>query len=66
MQQIRPEDLVIIDIETASVSPTYEKLEAEWKILWQEKTQMSLPEGMTAEDFYPKRAGVMAEFAKII
>jgi uncharacterized protein YprB with RNaseH-like and TPR domain len=66
MQQIRPEDLVVIDIETASVSPTYEKLEDEWKILWQEKTQLSLPEGVTAAEFYPKRAGVMAEFAKII
>jgi uncharacterized protein YprB with RNaseH-like and TPR domain len=66
MQQIRPEDLIIIDIETASVSPTFDKLPEEWKILWGEKVQYSLPEGVNAEEFYPRRAGVMAEFAKII
>jgi uncharacterized protein YprB with RNaseH-like and TPR domain len=66
MQQIRPEDLIIIDIETASFSPTYERLEDDWRTLWQEKVQYSLPEGITADEFYPKRAGVMAEFAKII
>lgn len=66
MQQIRPEDLIIIDIETASVSPSFEKLPGNWKSLWEEKVQYSLPEGINAEEYYPKRAGVMAEFAKII
>ena len=66
MQQIRPEDLIIIDIETASVSPSFDKLPGDWKTLWQEKVQYSLPEGINAEEFYPRRAGVMAEFAKII
>lgn len=66
MHQIRPEDLIIIDIETASVSPSFENLPGEWKTLWQEKVQYSLPEGISAEEFYPRRAGVMAEFAKII
>lgn len=66
MQQILPEDLIIIDIETAPVSPSFEHLTDEWKLLWEEKTQYSIPEGTTPSEFYPKRAGIMAEFAKIV
>ena len=66
MQHVRPEDLIIIDIETASTHASFESLTDEWKVLWQEKVLRSTPEGMTAGEFYPMRAGVMAEFAKII
>ena len=66
MQQVQPEDLIIIDIETAPVSPGFDMLSEEWKILWEEKTRHSLPEGMDAAGFYPMRAGIMAEFAKIV
>ena len=66
MQNIRPEDLIIIDIETASVSPDFESLNEEWKLLWEDKVKNSVPYGITASEFYPKRAGVMAEFSKII
>jgi len=66
MQQIQPENLIIIDIETAPVSPAFDQLSEEWKILWEEKTQYSLPEGMSPAEFYPKRAGIMAEFARIV
>lgn len=66
MQQIRPDDLIIIDIETASVSPNFESLSEEWKMLWEDKVKNSVPESVTAADFYPKRAGVMAEFSKIV
>lgn len=66
MQHINPENLIIIDIETASENPSFAHLSEEWKALWQEKVNRSLPEGVSAPDFYPMRAGVMAEFAKII
>ena len=66
MQQTRPEDLIIIDIETASVAPDYDDLPEEWKLLWADKVKFSLPEGIEAGEFYGMRAGVMAEFAKII
>lgn len=66
MQHIRPEDLIIIDIETASQYAGFDKLDDEWKNLWQEKVLRAVPENMTAGDFYPMRAGVMAEFAKVI
>lgn len=66
MQQIRPEDLIILDIETAPVSPDFSLLNEEWKELWEEKTKNSLPEGVSPAEFYPMRAGIMAEFAKIV
>ena|SRR6218665_3190688 len=66
MQHIRTEDLIIIDIETAPVSPSFDALNDEWKTLWEEKVRYSLPENLTAAAFYPQRAGVMAEFARIV
>jgi 3'-5' exonuclease len=66
MQNIRLENLLLIDIETVSESAGFETLSEEWKMLWQEKVQRNLPEGVSAAEFYPQRAGVMAEFAKVI
>ncbi len=66
MQNIRTEDLIVIDIETASVSASFNVLTEQWQELWQEKTAKVLPEGLTAAEFYPMRAGVMAEFSKIV
>lgn len=66
MQHIRPEDLIVIDIETASTHSSFEHLDDEWKKLWEEKVLRTVPEGMSPAEFYPKRAGVMAEFGKII
>ncbi len=66
MQNIKTEDLIVIDIETASVSPAFAQLSPEWQELWKEKTVRILPEGKTADGFYPMRAGVMAEFSKVV
>lgn len=66
MQHVRPENLIILDIETAAENASFDSMKEEWKELWEEKVIRSLPEGVTAAEFYPMRAGVMAEFAKII
>ncbi len=66
MQNIRIENLLLIDIETVSEYATFNELNNDWKQLWEEKVQRTLPEDTTAESFYPQRAGVMAEFAKVI
>jgi len=66
MQNIVLENLLLIDIETVPQHPSFELLSDEWKQLWEEKTQRSLPDFTTAAEFYPQRAGVMAEFAKIV
>ena len=66
MQHIKYEDLIIIDIETASIQKDFEDLDQVWKNLWEEKVSRSLPEKVNAAEFYSLRAGVMAEFSKII
>ncbi|MBL0056039.1 MAG: ribonuclease H-like domain-containing protein [Chitinophagaceae bacterium] len=66
MQQIPVENLLFIDIETVPSWPVFESLEPDWQMLWTEKVQRSLPENVTAAEFYEQRAGVMAEFAKVI
>lgn len=66
MQNIKTEDLIVIDIETASVSASFNLLEEKWQELWGEKTVRILPEGITPGEFYLQRAGVMAEFSKIV
>ena len=66
MQNIRLENLLLIDIETVSEHPTFSGLNDDWKQLWEEKVQRQLPENVTAEAFYPQRAGVMAEFSKVV
>ena len=66
MQNIKTEDLIVIDIETASVSASFNLLEEKWQELWEEKTVRILPEGITPGEFYSQRAGVMAEFSKIV
>ena len=66
MQNIRLENMLLIDIETVSEHPTFNGMNDDWKQLWEEKVQRQLPENVTAEEFYPQRAAVMAEFSKVV
>jgi hypothetical protein len=66
MQNIVLENLLLIDIETVPQQPSFDLLNEDWKKLWEEKTIRSLPDFTSAAEFYPQRAGVMAEFAKIV
>lgn len=66
MQTLALNQLLIIDIETVSQYPGFECMDDSWKQLWQEKVMKILPAGVSAAEFYLQRAGVMAEFAKII
>ncbi len=66
MQQIAIENLFLIDIETVSGVPNFHLLNDEWKELWTEKILKNLPSDTTAEDYYPKRAAILAEFAKVV
>ncbi|MCP9750869.1 ribonuclease H-like domain-containing protein [Ferruginibacter sp. HRS2-29] len=66
MQQVRTEDVIVIDIETVSEHPDFESMNENWQHLWEEKVARVVPEGTSVGEFYPMRAGVMAEFSKII
>ncbi len=65
MNQIALENLFLIDIETVSEKEHFHLLDDEWKQLWLEKVSRHLPAGTTADDFYPMRAAILAEFAKV-
>ena len=41
-------------------------LPKEWKLLWLDKISKTMPENISAEDSYLLRAGILAEFGKII
>jgi hypothetical protein len=60
------EDFLVIDIETVSQQPDFDSLSADWQELWRDKVNRTLPENTTPGEYYPQRAGVMAEFAKVI
>jgi predicted PolB exonuclease-like 3'-5' exonuclease len=60
------EKFLFIDIETVSQSENFHFLNEDWKQLWEEKVIRTLPEDVSVEEYYPQRAGVMAEFAKVV
>lgn len=66
MQQIPLENLFLIDIETVSEKEDFHLLDDEWKELWTQKISKSLPPDTTAEEYYPMRAAILAEFAKVV
>lgn len=55
-----------MDIETVPCSPRFEDLNITFQNLWTEKTVWQRKEEYTPAEFYKLKAGVMAEFAKII
>ena len=65
MQQIALDHLFMIDIETVSQKEYFHLLNDEWQELWTEKISKSLPSNTTAEEYYPMRAAILAEFAKV-
>ena len=66
IKNILIEKVLFLDIETVpQVSNFAELSEAEQK-LWDKKTARQREEDISAADFYGERAGIMAEFGKII
>lgn len=65
IQQIPIEKVLFLDIETVPNASAWEDLPESEQKLWDKKTFVQRNE-ITAGDFYMERAGVMAEFGKII
>ncbi|MDO5616587.1 MAG: 3'-5' exonuclease [Cruoricaptor ignavus] len=66
IKNIPIEKVLFIDIETVPQSGVWEELPEETQKLWEKKTKPQRKDEISAEDFYPERAGIMAEFGKII
>ena len=65
LDNIRPEDVLFLDIETIPDVSSYELLDEAMKLLWEKKSKsFRLPE-QTANEVYG-RAGIYPEFGKII
>ena len=60
-------DILFIDIETVAATDTYQSLHERLKVQWSRKAGfLRRDEGMTDEDLFHHRAGIYAEFGKII
>jgi len=65
LANIRPEDILFLDIETVPAVSSYKVLEQSFQAHWEKKSRQFRDEGQSAEDVY-ERAGIYAEFGKII
>jgi DNA polymerase elongation subunit (family B) len=65
LDNVRPEDVLFLDIETVPSAPSYNNLSPAMQILWDKKSkQFRTPEQTPADVF--ERAGIYSEFGKII
>jgi len=66
LSEIKIKNVLFLDIETVPCSPNFKDLDVTFQTLWAEKTAWQRKEEYTPAEFYKLKAGVMAEFAKII
>ncbi|MEA1850068.1 MULTISPECIES: ribonuclease H-like domain-containing protein [Chryseobacterium] len=66
IQHIPLERILFIDIETVPGSGSWEELPETEQMLWDKKTKFQRKDEISAQDFYSEKAGIMAEFGKII
>ena len=66
LENISIHKILFLDVETVPIAPSFSKLSDEFQLLWAEKTHWQRLESQTPDEFYALKAGLMAEFAKII
>ena len=66
IHQIQLTDLLVLDIETVPGVPEFQQLSDYWKGLWVDKISKTMPENQTIDEMYVQKAGILAEFGKII
>lgn len=59
-------DLLLIDIETVPQYPDHNSLPKEWSGLFFDKISKMVPENASKDEMYLQKAGILAEFGKII
>lgn len=65
LDNLKPENILFIDIETVPQHEVYEQVDPIIQKLWDKKAAYFLKEEQTAADVY-QRAGIYAEFGKIV
>ena len=66
IQNIPIERILFLDIETVPQYGNWDDLSEADQKLWEKKTVWQRKEEVSGEEFYGERAGIMAEFGKII
>ncbi|MDR3272652.1 MAG: 3'-5' exonuclease [Flavobacteriaceae bacterium] len=66
LEKIPLRQILFFDLETVPETWDWNGLPERTKTLWEKKTQNQRKEEVTAEEFYYERAGILAEFGKII
>lgn len=66
IQHIPIEKVLFLDIETVPNAATWEDLPEAEQNLWDKKTFQQRKNEFSAADFYHEKAGIMAEFGKIV
>lgn len=59
-------NLLLLDIETVPQVSDHNMLDGDWQKLFYEKTAKNLPDKIDPEILYKQKAGILAEFGKII
>jgi len=65
LEHVDLQQILVLDIETVPVYSSYNDVPANFQKLWEQKTAYQRREGETAEEYY-SRAGIWAEFGKIV
>jgi DNA polymerase elongation subunit (family B) len=65
LENIKPEDILFLDIETVPCSSSFEEFTPAMQLLWDKKSAVIRKENQSARDVFQK-AGIYAEFGKII
>lgn len=63
---IKPENLLLIDIETVPLYKNYAELNPNLQRLWDKKSILLDPENHDTESTFAEKAGIYAEFGKIV
>jgi predicted PolB exonuclease-like 3'-5' exonuclease len=66
LSNISLDQLLLLDIETAPGVPAFNHLPERMKSLWLDKIAKTAPESAEGEEAYADRAGLYAEFGKIV
>lgn len=59
-------ELLLLDIETVPQYPSFAGMDSNWQGLFRDKVAKIVPEDMDSEEGYRKKAGILAEFGKIV
>jgi predicted PolB exonuclease-like 3'-5' exonuclease len=65
LSNIRPEDILFLDIETIPAASSYSLLDQSFQTYWEKKSKQFRAEDQTADEVYD-RAGIYSEFGKIV